>query len=301
MVMKSLPNFLIIGAAKAGTSTLYEQLKTHPEIYMPQNKEPMFFSSDEKYQKGLGWYEQTFFRSAENFIARGEATPHYLYWAEKVAPRLKSSFRDGLRYIVILRDPVQRAYSWYWNMVREGNEKLSFAEAIKLEPSRLSDSASELFNRGSMKYGYLRGSLYTQQLKFFLSHFPRENFLFLLQEDLKTDYQEAFSQIFSFLSVSNQVVLKIEKQNQAAMPRFQWLQEFLARPSGLVHKLVKPLTGRLSSQMRFRLKSAIRKSNLKQTSYPELDSQLKEELKAFFRQDLRELENLIGRDLSLWY
>jgi len=124
-----LPNFFILGSAKSGTSTLYSELIKHPNIFLAANKEPMFFSSDEKYEKGINWYLDNFFKASGRKRVRGEATPHYLYWADKVAPRMSEHFEeDKVHFAVILRNPVERAYSWYWNMIREGNEKKDFEQ-----------------------------------------------------------------------------------------------------------------------------------------------------------------------------
>ncbi len=300
--MTVLPNFLIIGAAKAGTTTLYAELSNHPEIYMPSNKEPMFFSSDEKYSKGLGWYSDNFFKNSETKAMRGEATPHYLYWAEKVTPRLRENFRpEELRFITILRDPVERAYSWYWNMVREGNETLDFKQAIAEEPKRLQEHNDSLRRRGSMIYGYLRGGMYAEQLQYFFDLFPRQNFLVLLQDDLKANYKQTFGNIFSFLNVSKPDRLLGQRQNPASLPRSRRLQEFLVRPSGLLYKVVKPVTHHLSTGLRYSLKKTIKDKNLKETSYSKIDPEIALELKEYFRSEIKKLEGLIERDLSAWY
>ncbi len=150
-----LPNFLIIGAAKAGTTSLYDLLKQHPQIYLSFVKEPMFFSHDDNYRRGPEWYARAFFSGAQGCLERGEASPHYLYWSEKVAPRIKMVYGQmPVKYIVILRDPVERAYSWYWNMVKEGMEDLPFETAVDLEEERLQEHQSELQQAGGMLYGY---------------------------------------------------------------------------------------------------------------------------------------------------
>jgi len=300
--MINLPNFFIVGAAKAGTTTLYTELNAHPEIYMPANKEPMFFSSDEKYNNGLSWYSDTFFRNSGAKPARGEATPHYLYWADKVAPRLREHFRlDELRFIAVLRDPVARAYSWYWNMVRDGNESLDFRKALAEEPARLRENNDSLRRRGSMIYGYLRGGMYADQLRHFFDLFPRQNFLILLQDDLNANYDQAFDRIFAFLKVSKPDQLRDQRKNPASLPRSRRLQEFLVRPSGLLYKVVRPVTHRLPAGLRYSLKKNIRDKNLKEAPYPRLDPEIAGELKRYFRPENEKLEGLIDRDLSAWY
>ena len=129
-----MPNLFVIGAAKAGTTALYDYLAQHPDVFLSRVKEPMFFSREENYAKGLDWYEGAYFQGAEHYPVRAEATPHYLYWSEKVAPRIKEAYAERLvKFVASFRDPVSRAYSWYWNMVREGREDLEFEEALRVE------------------------------------------------------------------------------------------------------------------------------------------------------------------------
>ena len=138
-----LPNFFILGSAKCGTTALYEVLKHHPEIYFPLVKEPQFFCNDDLYAKGLNFYSKTYFCKSHGYKAVGEATPHYMYY-KKVAERIAKDIPgENQRFILILRDPVKRAYSLYWNMVKEGYENLSFSDAIEAEKERIKDQSLE--------------------------------------------------------------------------------------------------------------------------------------------------------------
>ena len=189
MNFTKLPNFFLIGAAKAGTTSLYDILKQHPQVYLPFQKEPMFFSNDNNFNRGMEWYSHTFFQQAAGYPARGEATPHYLYWSDKVAPRIRQIYEmNEIKFVVILRDPVKRAYSWYWNMVKEGMEELTFELAIKEEDHRLKDNQNTLQKTGAMTYGYIKGGCYSTALQPFLDNFPRQDFIFILQEDLNSGY-----------------------------------------------------------------------------------------------------------------
>src|SRR3712207_4809254 len=106
-----MPNLFIVGAAKAGTTALYDYLAQHPEVFLSRVKEPMFFSREDYYARGLDWYEAEYFGGAEDYPVRAEATPHYLYWSEKVAPRIKEVYGERpVKFIASFRDPVSRAY-----------------------------------------------------------------------------------------------------------------------------------------------------------------------------------------------
>lgn len=224
-----LPTFYVIGAAKSGTTSLIDLLRPHPQVFVPLVKEPMFFSHDENWERGVGWYLATHFAGADGRHARGEGTPHYLVHGEKVAARMAEVHRDRPpRLVVIFRDPVARAYSWYWNMVMEGLEPLSFEEALEAEPQRLREHAAHLERTGEMTYGYLAGSRYATLLAPFLARFEREQFLFLLQGDLRDDPAGTLGRLQRFLGLDELAPQEALASNPAAMPR-----------SRRVHRLVR--------------------------------------------------------------
>src|SRR3712207_4295877 len=191
----------------------------------------MFFSREEYYARGLDWYEDVYFRGAEDYPVRAEATPHYLYWSEKVAPRIKEAYRERpAKFIVSFRDPVSRAYSMYWNMVREGIEDLEFDKALLVEERRLKQNRNELYQLGSMAYGYSAGSRYASLLQPYLDLFSPENF-FVFQDDLKSRVNETCEEIFEFLGVESSIQIKTSNSNPAAMPSSRLLR--ISREHGI--------------------------------------------------------------------
>ncbi len=294
---QSLPNFMILGAAKAGTTTLFNLMKQHPQVHMPFTKEPMFFSHDDNYRRGLDWYRRTYFRKAGTCPVRGEATPHYLYWSEKVAERIRQAYQGRtIRFVVIFRDPVDRAYSWYWNMVREGREDLPFEAALEAEPRRLQENASRLRRTGSMTYGYARGSCYASALKPFLDLFPRQDFHFLIQEDLNRDFSHALPRLMKFLDLDAGITLRQMTSNPATMPRNPRLQSLLQRQSD-IREILKAL---IPLRLRYAIKTRLLSANARPMPYHELDAGLEASLRSQLAPEIRRLEAMIGRDLSAW-
>ena len=293
-----LPNFLIIGAAKSGTTALYDLLKQHPQVYLPFDKEPLFFSRDDYFAQGAEWYAERYFKEGESFRARGEATPHYLYWAEKVAPRIAQTFGGRPpKFIAIFRDPVQRAYSWYWNMVREGFEKLDFESALEAEPRILKERQGEFESFGLMTFGYVRGGRYATQLEFYLALFPRERFLFLLQEDLQPAYLDStMRRVFAFLEVDADVQVHEVTSNPAAMPRSRFVHTILHRGS----RVKEWLKLRMPYRLRYRIKQTLTETNMQAFDYPPLDPKIAGRLRETFADEVQRLSTLIGRDLSHW-
>jgi hypothetical protein len=292
-----MPNLFIIGAAKAGTTALYDYLNQHPQAYLSRVKEPMFFSREGHYARGLDWYEDEYFRGAERHPVRGEATPHYLYWSEKVAPRIKEVYGERrVKFLLTFRDPVSRAYSWYWNMVREGREDLPFDEALRLEECRIERNRHELYQLGSMVYGYAAGSRYATLLQPYLELFSPDSFHFVFQDDLISRVDETCGDIFEFLGLEPSMQMNASNSNPAAMPRSRLLHRIL-RQRSLIKEAIKPL---VPMEVRRSLKSKIMQANLKEISYVPLDPQLAHELRGGFRTEIEALERITGRGLSSW-
>jgi len=295
---KFFPDFFILGAAKAGTTSLYDILNDHEQITMAIVKEPMFFSRDDYYQRGLDWYLKTFFASGKDHRLYGEATPHYLYWAEKVAPRIyEAASQKPIKFVAILRDPVFRAYSWYWNMIKESEEELSFENALAKESERLL-TGEELFRKnGSMIYGYKKGSMYATQIKQYLKHFPQDRFYFLLQDDLQSKTKRYLRGLYDFLEVGNRHGDNRDtKRNPSSMPRSRTFQSWL-RNRSLIKEFAKQV---IPFRTRQALKSYLVGKNTKPFEYPKMSKETEGILRTFFARDVQELQRLVNRDLTHW-
>jgi Sulfotransferase domain len=180
-----LPHFLIIGAQKGGTSTLYASLSTHPEIAGAGSKELHFF--DRHYVDGIRSYRRQFPKLERGQIT-GEATPYYIF--HPLAPERVARTLPGVKLIAILRNPVDRAYSQYHSSVRKGFEDLpTFEEAIAAEPERLSGEREKVMgdpaydSHSLRRHSYLTRGIYADQLESWFEHVSREQFLILRSED----------------------------------------------------------------------------------------------------------------------
>jgi hypothetical protein len=289
-----LPNFFILGAPKCGTTSLYRYLGSHPDVFFPANKEPQFFCNEGLFSRGLGFYARTFFAGADRFVCRGDATPHYLYY-EKVAVRIRQSLpAEHHRFIVILRDPVERAYSHYWNMVAEGLETASFEKALALEAERLTDP--ELERAGTLTFHYVSAGLYATQLERYFRHLNRDRFLILFQEDLATNPSDVLQQVLDFLGLPARELDLLDRYNEAGMPRSTRLQQMMRSPNRLQHALGRIVPYRL----KFRVVDGIRQLNRREFRYPMLDPRVADTVRARFMDDIMRLETLTGRDLTRW-
>jgi hypothetical protein len=292
-----LPNAFILGAAKAGTTTLYNQLKSHPAVFLSFDKEPRFFSHDRYYSRGFEWYLKTHFEGSSVYPIRGEATPHYLYWAEKVSPRLKAiEAGKRLKLIVILRNPIDRAYSWYWNMVMEDKEDLPFWDALQNESSRLNDHRQELEFAGSMQYGYLRGSCYASQIQHFLANFKKDQFHFILFEDLVKDQERVIEDLLSFLDIEYCLPVEPRKSNPSRAPRSRLIQSAVRKQFPL-KELIKPI---LPYRFRYRIKEWLLRINLASYEYPPMEERARSYLRERLAEEITALSAITGNDLEDW-
>jgi hypothetical protein len=165
-----LPNFLCLGAPKAGTTSLFEILKQHPEIGLSSFKETHFFDTDINWNKGKKWYSDSYFSTLKTIKRIGEFTPSYLS-KEICAQRIKDTLGDKVKFVVILRNPIDRAFSHYLHTSRDEYEKLSFEEALQLEPIRLKKFLEEEDYLSYLRNSYFHQGLYAEMLERYLKYF----------------------------------------------------------------------------------------------------------------------------------
>lgn len=203
--LRGLPSALIIGAQKAGTTSLFNYLVQHPDVLPPLSKEVHYF--DLHYARGSNWYRGRFPYARQ--LRRGsltvDATPYYL--AHPMAPLRAAQLLPDVRLIVLLRNPVDRALSHYQHEVRGGREPLSFAEAIDREAERLAGEEERLrtepnyYSFNHHRYSYTRRGLYLQQLRGWLQQFSRSQLLVIQSERLFSDPRAATSAVHRFLGL----------------------------------------------------------------------------------------------------
>jgi hypothetical protein len=202
----ALPDFLIIGAQKCGTTFRYHLLCQHPYVVSAATKEVHFF--DTSFAKGVQWYRSQFLAPTQKNgrkILTGESSPYYIYHPH-AAKRAAKVVPDA-KLIALLRDPVDRAYSDYNHKIREVREHLSFEEAIDAEEERLRGEKEKMLandNYHSLKYrkySYLSRGIYVDQLVEWNRHFDRDQLLVLKSEDFFENPQESFKRVLGFLGL----------------------------------------------------------------------------------------------------
>ena len=240
-----LPNFLIVGAAKSGTTSLYHYLNEHPQIFMSPLKEPKFLSSDYLKFPLLGTNDlisekaivknfdeyQKLFIEAKDYKSIGEASPDTLYFHKGTVPTIKKVLGEP-RIIIILRNPVDRAFSNYTYQVISNREYLTFEQALDHEQHRIA-------NNWSFIWGYQDLGFYYEQVKAFSDNFDQVKVC--LYEDLESDPLKLVTDIYHYLGVDVSYIPDLEKiHNRSGIPKNRFLHSLLTKSSP-IKKWIKPM------------------------------------------------------------
>jgi len=296
-----MPTFMILGAAKAGTTSLYAYLQQHPQIYLSTPKEPNFFAYGDAPPPDLAGpaadvvrrnavmtraaYEQLY-RGVRGEHAIGEASVTNLW--PRACERIKAYVPEA-KLIAVLRQPAERAYSHFLHNRRLGFEPLTdFAQALADEPNRVQQ-------KWPPPLCYQQMSHYAEDLQNYMAHFPREQLHIYLYDDFVARPQQMLQEIFQILGVDETFVADRQiRYNRARLPRYQWLLRFLRQPhwSKTWLKLFLPTPWR--SGMARTLQ------HYNQQKPPPLVPSLRHELSHLFQQEIEQLQGLLGRDLRHW-
>ena len=212
---KPKPHFLGIGTQKGGTTSLYKVLKSHSDVFLPENKEIHYFTK--YYNLGNEWYIKQF-EDAKPGKIRGEITPYYLFH-ESVPERIKQ-FNAKTLLVVLLRNPVERTLSQYFHSVRLGLEDLSLEDALNIEEERLAASKSIVKVSGNthvshQEHSYLSRSKYDEQIKRYLNYFDKKNLLILKSEDLFKNNYSSLNLLSKFLGIKKfPKTVKVPNENR---------------------------------------------------------------------------------------
>ena len=289
----TMPNFFIVGAQKAGTTSLYHYLDQHPQVYMSPRKEPHFFEGMHSEFRRPGIRStpvsdpaeyRALFDGTSGERAIGEASASYLY-SPRAPGLIKSSVPDA-RIIIILRNPADRAYSNFLHCVQVGREPLgSFAAALRAEESRMREKWGPLWY-------YKHKGFYYSQVERYLDTFGRDRVGVWLHEDLRNEARDTLAEVFRFLEVDEDFVPDASvEHNPSGVPRI-----------GGLYKRVRALTARNPVLVERAVPAALRGYVKRRlfTKPPPFPAELRRDLTHDYSEDILKLQGLIGRDLSTW-
>jgi hypothetical protein len=293
-----VPNFLIVGAAKAGTTSLYEYLRQHPDIFVPNHfKEPTYFVNPLGAWKAPVCFETylNLFKDGEGKKAIGEASTAYL--ASEESPEWIRSALHEVKIIIGLRNPAKRAFSHYmFNVMKGWEDADSFEKALDREPLRLKNP-SHLTCRHHFPpdFFYFKNGLYFQQVKRYIDIFGKDRVMVYLFEDLVKRPLSVCREVFDFLNVDPQFVPSIAVHNEGRKPVSTTLQFWFYTKAEKLKSRTEWYSWRL-----FRVYRKLMIVNTFLGKKSRLSEALYDSLMAKYRSDIHQLESLLNRDLSIW-
>ena len=290
------PNLLIVGAAKSGTTSLHNYLNQHRDVFMCKPKEPHFLINNEigtqRIPVGVSEkivYEKLFL-AGEDLKYRGESSVMYLMYPEIVIPKIKEHLGSEVKIVIMLRNPVERAYSGYQHVKRYNIKEdiLEFRDAWDVSEQRY-------FSNPDMTPAsrYKELGLYYNQVKSYLENF---NTHIIIYEDYKLDFQNEMNKVFDFLEINR---MEINSEQQHMVGGWQWQNQkvkSLMTRKNLLKSFIKIIIPFKSVRKLIRQKIQDRNS----ADVPPISIDDKNMLKDYYKDDVRQLSELLGRDLNYW-
>jgi hypothetical protein len=289
------PNYILLGASKSATTTIYDVLRQNLNVFAPQFKEPHFFNIDDNYEKGLSWYLNTYYKNSIDSKVVVDFTPTYLY-SKKSAERIFHSLGRDVKFIIILRDPVDRAFSHYLHSKRDGHEKESFESAIKLEQKRLSEYMLDNDFIAELRFSYISQGLYYKMLMTYLKFYDLNDFLIInFDKEISNNMHSALDRVSEFLDIDINSELSDIHSNKSGVSKSKSLNNLILKEN-VLRKFVKKI---IPYNIRQVIKNKIRNFNKEDINYAPLNPDLKSELfDMYFKEDVSNLENLLNQKMD---
>ncbi|MEH6660519.1 MAG: sulfotransferase domain-containing protein [Parasphingorhabdus sp.] len=316
MLRNALPNFIHAGVPKSASATINEMLRSHPAVFLPRQKEPSFFNTDDRFSQGLGWYSTTYFADVANEKIIGDMSIGYATGFGFDAPaRIAEALGTDLKILLTFREPVARAHSQYRMSHNKGQlEQLSFAEAIDraLAAGPKITDADRLRARTGSYYSskadmdafrwcmYIEPGRYADILETWAGVFGIENVLVLLTDDISADFQSQADRLFDFLGIDSMPVEPEMRSNVATTLRYPVMRRVLNRLYAigpLRRALNTPRMDRQRDWLRRRLLSRNYVENMVSES-PDHETVVR--LSDYYEAQIARLEKMLARDLSMW-
>ena len=294
--MMKLPTFLIVGVQKAGTTSIYNYLQEHPQVFMSRIKETNFLEQDweslppEKQNKnGIITIEdyKALFADVKDEIAIGEASPNYLFHYESSAARIKKYVPDA-KLITVLRNPIDRAYSDYLMHIRDAidTKKNSFSEQIEHK---------------AHKSFIIRKGFYATPLKYYLQQFNSSQIKVCLYDDLCQDAQSFMQDFYKYIGVDPNFRPDTNKKvQQAKIPKNQAVNNLLQTKNPLRNLAANTLKTVMPLETRQKLRDRLINFNSQSKKALPLSTEDKQKLVSIYKEDILQLQDIINRDLSHW-
>ena len=284
----TLPNFLIVGAAKCGTTTLHRWLRQHPDVFMPHDKEPTYFVRSIPKKVSFEEYTSLF---KDGYLKIGEASVAYLY--DEFSPILiKRSLGSEIKIIICIRNPADMAYSLWKHNVREQVEHLSFHDAIRIENDRKTSKGFRTAHPNNhINFYYTHRARFGEQIFRYYEVFGKENTLIVRLEDIANTSEKTGRDILRFLDLKS-FEAQFTRENVSGGLYSVTLDRMLKDSSCLVRKPFKLLPQKIRKRIWFFLYYSNRNRN--GSIFPSMPDDIRCEIMDALRDDLKLLKELTG-------
>lgn len=283
-------NTFIIGAQKAGTTSLYQYMAQHPDVYFSEVKEVTYFVDDEHYAKGLDWYHGFFNRYQTQKVI---ATSFVHMLVDAHAPQRLQEYNPDSKIIICLRDPVQRAHSAYHYAIKNGweSESTQFIDCLHRELDPQSMPMTRYHDRN-----YFVNGLYAQHIQRWQQYFPAKQFFFIQDQDLRNNAKDVLVRLFQFLEIDTDVEVDTSKEfNKAGKVRSKGLQKLILNKESKIKLWVrKTLPKSWRVWLLGNVVSQVEKLNRVDAANPQIEE---DQYQQYFEKDLAQLKSLFGIDL----
>ncbi|MCC5922413.1 MAG: sulfotransferase [Crocinitomicaceae bacterium] len=292
------PNFIIVGVARCGTTSLYHYLKQHPQIGFPKVKEPKYFSSsgivfphngpgdhtvDAKIIRDKKQYYDLF-ADLNDFKAIGEASSDYFYYHKNTVPAIKQELGD-VKIILCFRNPIERAYSAYSNLLRDSRETITFDEAISLEEERIAKNYDWM-------WAYKKGGLYAEGLKLFQDTFS--NVKVILLEDLEREPKRILEDVFEFLEVDPYDNIDVStKFSHSGKPKNKLIAKITDRNNKFFYTIREAVLKLVPRKITEKIAAKLFQKD-------EININTRKQLQVFFEKDIAQTAQLLNKSLNHW-
>ena len=296
------PNFIIAGAPKCGSTTLFRYLNPHPDVFFPRIKEPGFMIKE--YYQGLSQDSPNYQRQLEYLVLNaesystlyddinckilGDSSISYLFQYEKAIANILRYSGSDTKILFILREPIGRLKSQYQYIAELGFEKLDIKDALEAEAYRLSKNWSSI-------YAYQKQGLYAEGIKAFKKAFVNVHVMFF--EELIAEPDVQMNKVYHFLDIPSNDLGEGSTFNKSGIPRNRAIHNFLMTKNPVRTAFAKVMRSFISEEHLLLFRDKLRGMNQKRNSGIEISNDLKQTLKDFYKEDQKELERLLGRTL----
>lgn len=298
--MNNTPNFFIVGGPKCGTTAMVEYLRTHPDVFISEPKEPNYLADDMPGMKYVDTEEEylNLFKKAGSNKVIGDASIFYMFSKEAIKNIYK--LNPNAKLLVMLRNPIEMSHSFHQQILftLDENEK-NFEKALNLEENRKKGESIPKDCRASKLLYYSEIAKYGEQLENIYEYFSRENVKVILFDDFKKSNRNSYVEVLNFLEIKDDGRNEFPRVNDSKKAKSNFINKIVNRPPKFAQSIAK-LTRKILNKPRLGILSSLDHMNREKLEKKEITIKEKQLLLASYKEDIKKTEKILNKDLSSW-